>query len=624
MDDKPIGAIWRPVRDLEPEHREFAHDAARQAATRWRTARQGLENPDIDRSSMDIWLRSQRRAFAIETGQIEGLYLLRRGVTETLIAEGFDNVRGAHTVGNIGDDTLKGLLKDQEAALDMMFDHVKDERPLTTSAIKEWHALLTRHQDAATGVDPFGKRVEIPLLKGQWKIRPNNPHRDDGHVHEYCPPEQVQSEMDRFLTFHEGHAGLDLAPETEAAWLHHEFVRIHPFQDGNGRVSRLLMAYAYAKAGEFMPIIPADGKEDYIRALDAADEGNFPAFARYLGGLAAIRSDAAALRAEDVLAGRTHYRHGNGGVTSNGVYRPPEESLEAPVAANAGSPEAEEGMPGISPPELSDPESERQRRETALRLASALTERISPTGRAHWGNLREDIEKRLAEADRRQDVSRDAINERAREIARKRAEADLRVQATKDVEGEMIHEFEAQFQGNPRMPLKQQGPYDDAVRKGMERLADKDIPPVPLEIAAARLEVASEGTADANFARDVARALEFGTVFEAEEIREERAALPAELEKGTEGFMESEKALLLQRLYRSFTATELHDISLGTSSHLDTLRDADARSRASGTLDSLMAVNIPAPVPWNSLNEGLAKSRGIEREDSGTSKSASY
>lgn len=273
---------------------------------------------------MDIWIREQNRAFAIETGQIEGLYLLRRGVTETLITEGFEGVRGAHSATDIDDGTLKGLLVDQEAALEMLFSHVKDERRLTCSAIREWHALLTRHQAGATGIDPFGNRVQIPLRRGEWKIRPNNPRRADGHVHEYCPPEQVQTEMDRFLEFHDGHRGLGLAPELEAAWLHHEFVRIHPFQDGNGRISRLLMAYAYAMAGEFPPVIPAQNKPGYIASLEAADGGNFMAFVNYLGDLAALRSNEAATRAELILSGGTHYRHGNGGVTSNGVYHPPE------------------------------------------------------------------------------------------------------------------------------------------------------------------------------------------------------------------------------------------------------------------------------------------------------------
>ena len=324
-EQKPVGAIWRRVNDLDPNLHGLSHEGARKAAARWASARRRLEDSAIDRSSMDIWIREQKRAFAIETGQIEGLYLLRRGVTETLIAEGFEGVRGAHSALQIGDETLKGLLQDQETALEMLFAHVKDERPLTGSAIKEWHALLTRHQATATGIDPFGNRVEIPLRRGEWKLRPNNPRRVDGHVHEYCPPEQVQSEMDRFLAFHEGHRDLDLAPELEAAWLHHEFVRIHPFQDGNGRISRLLMAYAYAKAGEFPPVIPAENKDAYITSLELADGGNFKAFVTYLGDLAALRSNAAAARAELILQGNTHYRHGNGGSTCNGVYTPPEE-----------------------------------------------------------------------------------------------------------------------------------------------------------------------------------------------------------------------------------------------------------------------------------------------------------
>ena len=321
---KPIGAIWRRVRDLAPAHRRLAHDGARQAAASWREARQRLEDPSVDRSSMDIWLREQKRAFAIETGQIEGLYLLRRGVTDTLLAEGFEGVRGADSVIGISDQALRGLLTDQQAALEMVLAHAMESRPLTSSAIKEWHALVTRHQASAAGINLSGRRIEIPLRRGEWKIRPNNPRRQDGFVHEYCPPEQVQTEIERFLAFHESHEGLGLAPELEAAWLHHEFVRIHPFQDGNGRISRLLMAWAYAKAGEFPPVIPAQGKPDYIDALEAADEGNFPALVEYMGRLAAHRSAAAAVRAERTLHGRTDYRHGNGGVTVGGVYHPPE------------------------------------------------------------------------------------------------------------------------------------------------------------------------------------------------------------------------------------------------------------------------------------------------------------
>ena len=322
---KPARATWRPVRDLAPEMHGWSHRGAREAASRWRRIRTRLEDPEIDRSAMDIWLAEQKRAFAIETGQVESLYLLRRGVTETLIAEGFEGVRGSHSVTGIADDTLKGLLQDQEAALEMAFAQAREERPLTAHTLKEWHALLTRHQETATGFNPFTRlRTKIPLRKGEFKVRPNNPLRDDGFVHEHCPPEQVRSEVGRFLEFHVGHQGLDLAPEVEAAWLHHEFVRVHPFQDGNGRMSRLLMSLPYVKAGEFPPVIMTQAKQDYYTALELADGGNFRALVDYLGRLSEDRALSAIGRAELILTGRTHYRHANGGVTSNGIYRRPE------------------------------------------------------------------------------------------------------------------------------------------------------------------------------------------------------------------------------------------------------------------------------------------------------------
>ena len=257
---------------------------------------------------------------------------------------------------------------------------------------------------------------------------------------------------------------------------------------------------------------------------------------------------------------------------------------------------------------------ERERSDLTLQLACAFTERISPAGQEHWGNLRENIEKRLAEADRRQDVSQAVIEERAKEIARKRAEADIRVEATEKAGGNLLHEFEARFEGEPNLPTKEQEVYDKTVRQDLERLSREDVRPGELELAAARLEVTSEGTPHADLARDLAKALGFGTVADADKIRDERAALPAELEKGTEGLMEIQKAELLQRLYRSCTVSELSDLSLGRGPHLDSLPDADARSRVSGTLESLMAVSIPGPVPWNNLNYALARSRGIQRE----------
>ena len=77
-----------------------------------------------------------------------------------------------------------------------------------------------------------------------------------------------------------------------AAWTHAEFVRIHPFIDGNGRVSRLMMNYQLTAAG-YLPIsIPARRRLEYFTALEAyACEGDLSLFSELVYGLEDERLD---------------------------------------------------------------------------------------------------------------------------------------------------------------------------------------------------------------------------------------------------------------------------------------------------------------------------------------------
>ena len=100
--------------------------------------------------------------------------------------------------------------------------------------------------------------------------------------------------------------------EVEAAWLHHRYVQIHPFQDGNGRSGRLLMAYAYIRRGKFPPVISANDKPAYIDRMELADQGNLYPLARYFGLLATLSLENAITAAEGVLEEKSAYHHPNG------------------------------------------------------------------------------------------------------------------------------------------------------------------------------------------------------------------------------------------------------------------------------------------------------------------------
>lgn len=66
----------------------------------------------------------------------------------------------------------------------------------------------------------------------------------------------------------------DNHPVVYAAKLHKEFVFIHPFIDGNGRVVRLLMNAALMQAGYIISIIPPLKRAEYIRALEKAHKND--------------------------------------------------------------------------------------------------------------------------------------------------------------------------------------------------------------------------------------------------------------------------------------------------------------------------------------------------------------
>ena len=67
----------------------------------------------------------------------------------------------------------------------------------------------------------------------------------------------------------------DVCPEVEAAWLHHRFTQIHPFQDGNGRVARALTSAVLLRADHLVLVIrDEEHREAYLDALAAADSGD--------------------------------------------------------------------------------------------------------------------------------------------------------------------------------------------------------------------------------------------------------------------------------------------------------------------------------------------------------------
>lgn len=232
--------------------------------------------------------RSLRR-HAVETGIIERLYDLDWGVTEALVAEGL-TLDAAASEGGITEDTL-AVIRDQYAALDYLSEAARGELPLSLHFIRELHVLITRHQPTYQAQDQFGRVVQAPRPHGEWKKQANYATRDNGGRVEFAPPEHVQSEMELLLARYEDTAKAH--PIIRAAWLHHRFIAIHPFADGNGRVARALTLLTLLRSHYAPLVVDRRQRADYIAVLELANMGDLRPLVRFLARLAGI-----ALRSE--------------------------------------------------------------------------------------------------------------------------------------------------------------------------------------------------------------------------------------------------------------------------------------------------------------------------------------
>ena len=262
--------VYQFIERLPSNADELASIELSSLTTVWNDKRNSLIGTNLYQN----FIANLNKEWAIETGLIERLYYWDRVVTEVLIEQGIDSTIIAHQ-GRVQRDTaeqIKCLIDDQLDIVEGLFSYVKIEQPLTEHFIRNLHAKFTTHQDTAVGFSIDGKRVHIPLEKGKYKVRPNNPRRPDGVIHQYCPPEQTKNEMENLLEWYR-EIEHQCAPEVLAAWLHHRFVQIHPFQDGNGRVARALASLVFLQNNMFPLVIRNLERDQYIAALEKADSG---------------------------------------------------------------------------------------------------------------------------------------------------------------------------------------------------------------------------------------------------------------------------------------------------------------------------------------------------------------
>lgn len=222
-------------------------------------ALQPLSERDRDRLSRKFTIE-----FNYNSNHLEG-NTLTYGQTELLLL--FGKV--------VGEAEMKDFeeMKASNVGLLMMKEQssLKDT-PLTQTFIRQLHLTLLREDYTVYCTLPDGSVTSYVIHAGCYKTRPNSVITRYGDRFEYASPEETPALMTDLVDwYNQAEASGEYDPVELAALFHYRYIRIHPFEDGNGRIARLLVNYILARHGYPMVVVRSRKKKDYLEALHQSD-----------------------------------------------------------------------------------------------------------------------------------------------------------------------------------------------------------------------------------------------------------------------------------------------------------------------------------------------------------------
>lgn len=174
-------------------------------------------------------------------------------------------------------------IRGHDKAIDFLISIVKDGRPVTESEIRALHEMILVEPYEVKAKTKEGLPTSKRISLGEYKKLPNHVETSTGQLHYYATPEETPAKMQELMEwYHEASNDKDVHPVVLAALFHHKFVAIHPFDDGNGRLSRILMNLALMQKGLPPVVIKMDDRQNYYSLLSRADNNDNWPFVEYI------------------------------------------------------------------------------------------------------------------------------------------------------------------------------------------------------------------------------------------------------------------------------------------------------------------------------------------------------
>ena len=194
-------------------------------------------------------------------------------------------------------------IEGHDEAVKAIEEAVKSDEAFNQVFIRNLHTVLLKEPYETAAITPDGQRVKRRIAVGDYKTQPNNVKTSTGEMYYFTPPEQVQAAMSDLVDWYRKKEDEGEHPIIMAATFHYRFVRIHPFDDGNGRMARLLMNMILMKHGYTVALIPREERDQYINTLERADQSeDLTEFISYIAGCCeySLNLHLRAARGEDI------------------------------------------------------------------------------------------------------------------------------------------------------------------------------------------------------------------------------------------------------------------------------------------------------------------------------------
>jgi Fic family protein len=149
-------------------------------------------------------------------------------------------------------------IKNLGHAFDYLYELAQGKGPITENDIKQIHQLIVGKEES---LSPGDYRNIGVIISGS----------------EHRPPEpfEIPMQMRELVEWINDVTDDNLSPIIFGAIAHHEFVKIHPFKDGNGRTARILLNLVLLRKGYPICNIRKDERPLYYDALSLADTGHY-------------------------------------------------------------------------------------------------------------------------------------------------------------------------------------------------------------------------------------------------------------------------------------------------------------------------------------------------------------